>query len=60
MRSIDFPEMSVVDHMLWALQQYILKGEWRYFTALEHHYDKIFDIYKNGVAGKLYNKKRKI
>lgn len=26
-KSQDFPEMSVVDYLLWALQRYILKGE---------------------------------
>lgn len=53
-RSRDFPEMSVVDYMLWALQRYILKGERRYFTALEHHYDSILDVYENEGTGKLY------
>lgn|GEM_PF-824863 len=58
-RSVDFPEMSVVDYMLWALQRYILKGERRYFTALEHRYDKIFDVYENEGAGKLYHENEK-
>ena len=53
-RSLDFPEMSVVDYMLWALQRYILKGEKRYYMALEKHYDKILDIYESEGAGKLY------
>jgi hypothetical protein len=54
-RSCDFPEMSVVDYLLWALQRYILKGERRYFSALEKHYEKIFDIYDNDGTGKLYD-----
>jgi hypothetical protein len=54
-RSNDCPEMSVVDYLLWALQRYILKGERRYFTALEKHYDKILDVYANEEAGELYN-----
>jgi hypothetical protein len=53
-RSRDYPEMSVTDYLLWALQRYILKGERRYFAALGKHYDKILDIYENGGAGKLY------
>jgi hypothetical protein len=53
-RSCDCPEMSVVDYLLWALQRYILKGERRYFTALEKHYENILDIYDNEGRGKLY------
>lgn len=54
-RSKDFPEMSLVDYLLWALQRYILKGERRYFTALEKHYGKILDVYENDGQGKLYD-----
>lgn len=54
-RSRDFPEMSVTDYLLWALQRYILKGERRYFTALEKHYEKILDVYDNDGKGRLYN-----
>lgn len=54
-RSCDFPEMSVVDYLLWALQRYILKGERRYFAALEKHYEKIFDVYENEGVGKIYD-----
>lgn len=54
-RSCDFPEMSVVDYLLWALQRYILKGERRYFSALEKHYEWILDVYDNAGEGKLYN-----
>lgn len=54
-RSCDFPEMSIVDYMLWALQRYILKGEIRYFIALKKHYDKIWDVYDNEGVGKLYD-----
>lgn len=53
-RSCDFPELSVVDYLLWALQRYILKGERRYFAALEKHYEKILDVYDNEGSGKLY------
>ena len=53
-QSCDFPEMSVVDYFLWALQRYILKGERRYFAALEKHCEQILDVYENGGVGKLY------
>jgi Protein of unknown function (DUF3800) len=54
-RSRDFPELSVTDYLLWALQRYILKGERRYFTALEKHYEKILDVYENEGKGRLYD-----
>lgn len=53
-RSRDFPELSVVDYLLWALQRYILKDEKRYFAAMEHHYEQILDIYENDGQGRLY------
>jgi len=56
-RSRDFPELSVVDYLLWALQRYILQGEKRYFAALEHHYDQILDIYEDDGLGRLYTRK---
>ncbi|MBN8850660.1 MAG: hypothetical protein BGO55_30875 [Sphingobacteriales bacterium 50-39] len=55
-RSRDFPELSVVDYLLWALQRYILQGEKRYFAALEHHYEQILDIYEDDGLGRLYTK----
>lgn len=55
-RSRDFPELSVVDYLLWALQRYILQGEERYFAAMEHHYEQIFDIYEDDGRGRLYTK----
>lgn len=39
------PELSIVDYMLWALQRYILKGERRFFSALEDKYELIVDLY---------------
>ncbi len=41
------PEMSIIDYMLWALQRYILKGEKRFFTAIESKYPWIYDVYDN-------------
>ena len=54
MRSRDFPELSVVDYLLWALQRYILQGEKRYFAAMAHHYEQIFDLYEDDGNGRLY------
>jgi hypothetical protein len=56
-RSRDFPELSVVDYLLWALQRYILQGEKRYFAAMEHHYNQILDIYENDGNGRQYTRK---
>ncbi len=53
-RSRDFPELSIVDYLLWALQRYILKDEKRYFSAMEHHYEQILDVYENDGQGRLY------
>ncbi|MBS1664897.1 MAG: DUF3800 domain-containing protein [Bacteroidetes bacterium] len=53
-RSRDFPELSVVDYLLWALQRYILQGEKRYFAAMQHHYKQILDIYEDNGQGRLY------
>jgi len=53
-RSRDFPELSVVDYLLWALQRYILIGEKRYFAAMEHHYEQILDVYEDDGHGRLY------
>ncbi len=39
------PELSIVDYLLWALQRYILKGEDRFFKALEKKYTLIIDLY---------------
>lgn len=54
-RSRDFPEMSLVDYLMWALQRYILKGERRYFSALEKQYVSILDVYENDGKGRLYH-----
>jgi hypothetical protein len=56
-RSRDYPELSIVDYLLWALQRYILKDEKRYFAAMDHHYDQILDIYENDGTGRLYTRK---
>ena len=53
-RSRDFPELSVVDYLLWVLQRYILTGDWRYFAALSHQYEQILDLYEDDGQGRLY------
>ncbi len=54
------PELSIVDYLLWALQRYILKGEDRFYKALENKYNSIIDLYdfeKNG--SNYYNSENK-
>jgi hypothetical protein len=58
-RSRDFPELSVADYLLWALQRYILQGEERYFAAMEHHYEQILDIYEDDGHGRLYTRENR-
>jgi Protein of unknown function (DUF3800) len=43
--SKDSPELSIVDYLLWALQRYILRGEKRFYSALQTKYDLILDLY---------------
>lgn len=43
--SKDTPELSIVDYMLWALQRYILRGEKRFYSALQDKYSLILDLY---------------
>ena len=43
--SNQYPELSIVDYLLWALQRYILKGEDRFFMALRDKYNLIIDLY---------------
>lgn len=43
--SKETPELSIVDYMLWSLQRYILKGESRFYKALEEKYNLIIDLY---------------
>ena len=39
------PELSIADYLLLALQRYILKGEIRFYKALEEKYKLIIDLY---------------
>lgn len=38
-------EMSIVDYLNWALQRYIIKGEGRFFKALQSKYSLVLDLY---------------
>lgn len=44
-RSVDTPELSIIDYLLWALNRYIMHGEERFFKALQHKYNLIIDMY---------------
>lgn len=44
-RSVDTPELCVVDYMLWALNRYIINGEARFYEALKSKYSLIIDLY---------------
>lgn len=54
-KSQEYPELSVVDYLLWAINRYITKGERRFLTALEEKYCVIHDIYDFECANNLYN-----
>ncbi|WP_375437300.1 hypothetical protein [uncultured Hymenobacter sp.] len=43
--SSQYPELSIVDYCLWALQRYIYKDESRFFKALQTKYARIVDLY---------------
>jgi len=43
--SNNFPEMSVVDYLLWGLQRYIVKQEERFFKSVIDKYNLIIDLY---------------
>lgn len=43
--SSQYPELSIVDYLLWALQRYIIKKEDRFYKALIDKYNLIIDLY---------------
>lgn len=43
--SSEFPELSIIDYLLWALQRYIILQEERYYKALIDKYNLIIDLY---------------
>jgi len=43
--SSEYPELSVIDYLMWALQRYIIKREDRFYKALIDKYNLIIDLY---------------
>lgn len=43
--SSEYPEMSIIDYLLWSLQRYIVKKEDRFYLALINKYNLIIDLY---------------
>ena len=50
-----YPELSVLDYLLWAVQRYILKRERRFLTALEGKFNLIYDVYDLNAENRFYN-----
>jgi hypothetical protein len=40
------PELSIIDYFIWAVQRKLLKGESRYFDALESKYETVISLYE--------------
>jgi hypothetical protein len=54
--SKETPELSIADYLLWALQRYLLRGDGRFFKALEAKYNLIIDLYDaDGGKSKYYD-----
>jgi hypothetical protein len=43
--SREFPEMSIIDYILWAVQRYIVKNEYRFFKSVSSKCSKVVDLY---------------
>jgi hypothetical protein len=43
--SSQYPELSVIDYLLWALQRYIMRSESRFFNSIIDKYNLIIDLY---------------
>jgi len=43
--SSEYPELSIVDYLLWALQRYIITKQDRFYNALVDKYNLIIDLY---------------
>lgn len=50
----EYPEMCVIDYLLWALQRYILKGERRFYSALENVFKVVYDVYDTEAENNVY------
>lgn len=46
-KSSEYPELCVIDYMLWALQRYIIKGEKRFLKAMEDKIVLLIDLADN-------------
>jgi hypothetical protein len=60
--SKDFPELSAIDYLLWALKRHITKGgeDSRYLFGMSDLYQEIFDIYGKEGKPMVYNKENSI
>ena len=47
-QSNTYPEMSIVDYSIWAIQRHLLKNESRFYKALLSKYEFILDLYNEG------------
>lgn len=54
--SSEYPELSVIDYMLWSLQRYIRKNESRFYEALLPKYNLIIDLYDTANYSKTNSK----
>lgn len=43
--SMEMPELSIIDYLMWAVQRKLLKGESRYFYALQDKYETLINLY---------------
>lgn len=58
-KSQDTPELSIIDYLLWGLQRYIIKGESRFYSALQSKYTEVIDLYdQDNENGHIYNQNR--
>jgi hypothetical protein len=57
--SKDYPELSVIDYLMWTLKRYITQGDRRYFAALEDKFELIYDVYEDEGKGRIYDKTHK-
>jgi hypothetical protein len=53
----DYPELSIVDYLIWILRRNMFKGgeDTRFFNATHDKFTEIIDIYGNGGKGAIYN-----
>ena len=44
--SAEMPELSIIDYLMWAVQRKLIKGESRYFDALNDKYETVLNLYE--------------